>query len=62
MTGDTVGCVKFFDSDLKMLNWYAHAILHVCVHTIYCRYDNLKFGPIVSISFASASSPSKLQP
>ena len=23
VTGDAVGCVKFFDSDLKMLNWYA---------------------------------------
>ena len=22
VTGDAVGCVKFFDNDLKMLNWY----------------------------------------
>lgn len=46
VTGDAVGCVKFFDHDLKMLNWY----------------DNLKFGPIISISFANNPNSQKLSP
>ena len=27
VTGDAAGCVKFFDNDLKMLNWYVCTIL-----------------------------------
>ena len=29
VTGDAVGCVKFFDNDLKMLNWYVHYCIHI---------------------------------
>ena len=37
VTGDTEGEVKFFDSELKMLNWYDGDTIH---------------GHTVSISFA----------
>ena len=37
VSGDSIGQIKFFDSDLKLLNWY----------------DNtLGLGPLASISFA----------
>lgn len=37
VTGDKEGKVKFFDSELKLLNWYE---------------DTMKYGPICSISFS----------
>jgi hypothetical protein len=36
VTGDSIGHVKFYSNDLKLLHWY----------------DSLSFGPISSISFA----------
>lgn len=36
MTGDIAGQVRFFDAELKLVNWY----------------DSLQLGPLVSISFA----------
>ena len=66
VTGDAVGCVKFFDHDLKMLNWYAHTYIQpvytVTMYTVFIRYDNLKFGPIISISFANNPNSQKLSP
>lgn len=35
-TGDEIGCIKLFDSELKLLHWY----------------DPLNLGPLASISFA----------
>ena len=37
MTGDTEGRIKFFDNELKMVNWYE---------------DTMKYGPISSLSFS----------
>lgn len=37
VTGDKEGKVKFFDSELKMLNWYE---------------DTMRYGPLCSISFS----------
>ena len=45
VTGDTEGKVKFFDSELKMVNWYE---------------DTMKFGPLCSISFSYSPSISML--
>ena len=36
VTGDSAGCVKFFDADLKLMNWH----------------DSASCGPLASISFA----------
>lgn len=41
VTGDTEGKIKFFDSELKMVNWYE---------------DTMKFGPLCSISFSYSQS------
>jgi hypothetical protein len=37
VTGDAEGKIKFFDSELKMVNWYE---------------DTMKYGPLCSISFS----------
>jgi len=37
VTGHSGGQVRFFDSELKLLNWYEHTP---------------KFGPLASVSFA----------
>lgn len=37
VTGDKEGRVKFFDSELKLLNWYD---------------DTMRYGPLCSISFS----------
>lgn len=46
VTGDTEGKVKFFDSELKMVNWYE---------------DTMKFGPLCSISFSYSPSISMIK-
>lgn len=38
MTGDSEGQVKFFDSELKMLNWYDGEPSHG--HTISVSFDH----------------------
>lgn len=46
VTGDSGGKIKFFDSDLKMVNWY----------------DNTtELGPLASISFAQTSNITSLK-
>ena len=66
VTGDAAGCVKFFDNDLKMLNWYVRMHIgyscSIMVFVVFVRYDSLKFGPIVSISFAHIPNSMKLNP
>ena len=34
VTGDAAGCVKFFDNDLKMLNWYVRTYAQLGTHAI----------------------------
>ena len=41
VTGDMEGKIKFFDNELKMVNWYE---------------DTMKYGPLCSISFAYSPS------
>ncbi len=46
MTGDKEGRIKFFDRELKLINWYD---------------STMRFGPLCSISFAHSPEISRLK-
>ena len=46
VTGDMEGKVKFFDNELKMMNWYE---------------DTMRYGPLYSISFSFSPNLSLLK-